>query len=84
MENGQAVPQVVLMQVRPGDEQGRRLRRALAFLVGMEGPAGKTLPGGVFVAVMDFLTAPWNTLGKTPTTPWGKGEQAKRSEIGAW
>jgi hypothetical protein len=56
-----------LKELQSDDEEKRCMRRVLTFVVGIEGVEGKTMPGGVFVMVMGFLTAPWNKLRKPPT-----------------
>jgi hypothetical protein len=44
------------------EEQQRRLHTAVAFVVGIDGPKGKTLPAGLFVGIMDFLMPFWDPL----------------------
>lgn len=44
------------------EKQQRRLRTAVAFVVGIDGPKGKSLPGGLFVGIMDFLLPFWDPL----------------------
>lgn len=51
------------------DEEGRKFRNLLAFLVGKGGgPDGKVLPAGVFRMVLDLLMPPWD-----PQRKHGKG-----------
>ena len=49
-------------QMQQGQEQHQRLQEAVAFLLGLGGPGGKMLPGGVFVRVMDFSMPEWDPL----------------------
>lgn len=48
-------------QYEDAEEEGR-VHDAVAFLLGLDGPGGKTLPGGVFVRVMDFFMPKWDPL----------------------
>ena len=61
---GQPLPRVALSQM-PGnqDEGGRKLRRMVAFLLGMEGgPEGEGMPRDVFRVVLDLLMPSWDPL----------------------
>lgn len=49
-------------QIQQGQEQHQRLQEAVAFLLGLGGPGGKMLPGGVIVGVMDFSMPEWDPL----------------------
>lgn len=72
IERGKALPRVEMasaMAPRDGseittevEEQQRRLHTAVAFVVGIDGPKGKTLPAGLFVGIMDFLMPFWDPL----------------------
>lgn len=44
------------------EQEQERLHKALTFVLGLDGPGGKTLPAGVFVGVMDFLIPSWDPL----------------------
>lgn len=76
VQEGRAVPQVEVNDLQLDDEEKRRLRRILTFVVGVKGVEGKTMPGGVFVVVMGFLIAPWNNLRKRSTAAERKGVQS--------
>jgi len=57
------------------EREQERQDKAVTFLLGLDGPGGKTLPAGVFVGVMDFLIPSWDPLRA------GMGGQQKRE---AW
>lgn len=62
-----ALPLVVPLNVYLQGEEGnrrRKLRKTLSFVVGLDGPGGKTLPGGVFVHMMTMLMPTWDPLRK--------------------
>jgi len=57
---------------QPGHDD--HCRKALAFVVGLEGPEGKRLPLIVFQLVMDMLVVRWDPLRKGPGGGgWGGG-----------
>ena len=64
MARGQPLPRMALSPVTGGqDEGGRKLRRMVAFLFGMEGgPEGEGMPRDVFRVVLGLLMPSWNPL----------------------
>jgi len=64
---------VALTWPQPGHDD--RCRKALAFVVGLEGPEGKRLPLIVFQLVMDMLVVRWDPLRKGPGGGGGWGEE---------
>jgi hypothetical protein len=60
VRRGKALPSVTLAMPEPGYDD--RCRKALAFVVGLEGPGGKRLPSGVFRLMMDMLIVRWDPL----------------------
>jgi len=62
VDRGQPTPHLELTPVE-SDEEGRKFRSVMAFLLGMGGgPDGVGMPRDVFRVVLDLLTLPWDPL----------------------
>ena len=80
VRRGGALPNVTLAEPEPGDDY--RCRKALAFVVGLEGPGGKRLPSGMFHLVMDMLMVRWDPLRGMPGGEGGGGKKKKPVHCG--